>query len=710
MNQPLSGQPGRDPKSSRIRRDASVNPNTSGGDARGAAPELAGPQQKATGQRRFMLNRLRVLQVLVIIVCLLVIGRMAWVQLVWGPDLSSLAAEQRTRIYTDPARRGEITDRTGQQLAYTMQARSLTVSPNVLRRELPYVAKQQLAEEDKTFNNESEENQKKLIDAKVDAIMQEYAEQIPKIIAEAAKDDTTTEGESAESSGSSGAKKTTTNSGSTKSSEANASKTEVKPEDILTKLKADSNYEVLVRNVDPDVALGISEKYYGIAADLQDVRQYPNGAMASNVIGKISQDGQGQFGFESANDSLLSGINGRKSIEVSTDGQAIPGTVKDEVPATNGASVALTLDLNLQAYVQQQLEQAKANSGAKSASAVVLDVKTAQVLAMANSDAIDPMGDISKQLEHGKEFGNSTISAPFEPGSVAKVITAAGAIENGVTSPDQVHTVPGSIDMSGVKVKDAWEHGPTQYTTTGIFGKSSNVGTLMLAQKLGEDKFDQLLTNFGLGQTTGIELPSESAGILPPREQWSGGTFANLPIGQGMSMTLLQMAGIYQTLANGGERIEPRIISEVHDGQGNVVVQPAPARTRVVSEDTARTVVDMFRSVTQSDPTGVQQGTGSQAAVKGYQIAGKTGTAQQVDSNTGAYSNSKYWITFAGIAPADDPQFVVALMLDNPQRGVHGEGGQSAAPLFHDIASWLLNRNNVPPSPPMEGQLVLQVQ
>ena len=141
-----------------------------------------------------------------------------------------------------------------------------------------------------------------------------------------------------------------------------------------------------------------------------------------------------------------------------------------------------------------------------------------------------------------------------------------------------------------------------------------------------------------------------------------------------------------------------------------MVAQPEPERTRVVSEETARTVVNMFRAVTQSDSSGLQQGTGSQAAVKGYQIAGKTGTAQQVDAATGAYSHSKYWITFAGIAPADDPRFVVALMLDNPQRGVHGEGGQSAAPLFHDIASWLLNRDNVPPSPPMEGQLVLQMQ
>ena len=685
-------------RASRMRRKASSNTqfhndtaDPKNGLNRIADKPATGPAGGPTtgpggGQRRIMLGRLRILSAGVFLLCLMVIARMAWVQLVWGPDLSSLAAEQRTRIYTDPARRGAITDRSGQQLAYTMQARSLTVSPNVLRRELPYVAKQQLAS-DENYVQGSEETRNQMIEAKVADIMTEYSEEIPKA-----------------------AKATKTVTGSTKGLKDAAKKSEVKPEDIVAKLKADSNYEVLVRNVDPDVAAGISEKYYGIAADLQDVRQYPNGAVASNVIGKISQDGQGQFGFESANDSLLSGINGRKSIEVSTDGQAIPGTVTDDVPATNGANVTLTLDLDLQTYVQQQLEQAKANSGAKSASAVVLDAKTAQVMAMATSDSIDPMGDIKKQLEQGKEFGNSTISAPFEPGSVAKIITAAGAIENGVTSPDEVHTVPGSIDMAGVNVKDAWDHGPAQYTTTGIFGKSSNVGTLMLAEKLGEDKFDQLLTGFGVGRATGIELPSESEGLLPQRAQWSGGTFANLPIGQGMSVTLLQMAGIYQTIANGGERIAPRIISEVRDGHGAVVAQPEPERTRVVSEETARTVVNMFRAVTQSDSSGLQQGTGSQAAVKGYQIAGKTGTAQQVDAATGAYSHSKYWITFAGIAPADDPRFVVALMLDNPQRGVHGEGGQSAAPLFHDIASWLLNRDNVPPSPPMEGQLVLQVQ
>ena len=213
-------------------------------------------------------------------------------------------------------------------------------------------------------------------------------------------------------------------------------------------------------------------------------------------------------------------------------------------------------------------------------------------------------------------------------------------------------------------VKDAWEHGTVGYTTTGVFGKSSNVGTLMLAQRVGEDRFADMLEKFGVGQATGIELPSESEGLLPARSQWSGGTFANLPIGQGMSVTLLQMAGIYQAIANDGERIEPRIVKKITDANGVEQELPEAKRTRVVSPQTAQTVAGMFQSVVQSDSAGVQQGTGAAAAVDGYQVAGKTGTAQQVDPACNCYSNSKYWITFAGLAPVDNPRFVVGLMLD----------------------------------------------
>ena len=619
-----------------------------------------------------MVGRMRLVLGIFLVIAVVLVGRLAWVQVVWGPDLAAKAQEQRARIYVDPARRGEITDKRGNQLAYTMQARSLTVSPQLLRQELAQQQDLQMR-----IDGMARAEIDAQLDDRVEDVLVTMSEEIPRMI-----------------------------------EDAGAITGEVKSQDILDKLHAETSYEVLVRNVDPDVATEIASTFHGVAADHQDIRQYPNGAIAENIIGKVSMDGQGQFGFEASGDAMLSGINGRSTEDVSTDGQVIPGTLRDVVPAVDGAAVELTLDLDLQTYVQQLLEQAKANSQAESAEAVVLDVATGKVLAMANTDTIDPNGNIERQLAAGKDFENQTISHPFEPGSVAKVITAAASIEEGLTTPDEVHQVPGSIHMAGVTVSDAWDHGVVPYTTTGIFGKSSNVGTLMLAERLGEDTFAEYLDRFGVGRPTGIELPNESSGLLPAREQWSGGTFATLPIGQGMSFTTLQMASIYQALANDGMRIEPRIIESVTGPDGKEQPTTEPKRTQVVSPETADTVVSMFRAVTQDDPGGLQMGTGANGAVPGYQTAGKTGTAQKVDPNTGAYSNSDYWITFAGIAPADDPRFVVAVMVDQPRAGVEegGGGGESSAPVFREIASWLLNRDNIPTSPPMEDLLILHAQ
>jgi len=627
-------------------------------------------------------RRARFITAAFLAVAVVLIGRLAWVQVVWAPGLQEQAEAQRARLYMEPARRGEIVDRSGNQLAYTMQARSLTVSPNVLRRELREQQDTQMQ-----IDGVSPEAIDAQLDARVEDILRTMANEIPAMISAVEKE---------RGRGDAGA--------STSESASVSSK------DILEKLHATSDYEVLVRNVDPDVATQVAEKFHGVAADHQDIRKYPNGAIGENIVGKVSMDGQGQFGLEASSDSILTGINGRAKEDVSVDGQSIPGTLRDAVPAVDGASIRLTIDLDLQNFVQQTLQQAKENSLAKGAEAVVLDARTAEVLAMANTDTIDPNGNLEKQLKEGRDFDNNAVSAPFEPGSVAKIITAAASIEEGQTTPEEVHQVPGSIQMAGVTVNDAWQHGVAPYTTAGIFGKSSNVGTLQLAQRLGEDRYWDYLQRFGVGQITGIELPNESAGLVPVREQWSGGTFANLPIGQGMSWTALQMASVYQTLANGGERIEPRVISSVTDANGEEVPQEEPARTRVFSEKTARTVVDMFRSTFQEDPAGVNSGTAQGNELPGYQLAGKTGTAQKVNPETGAYSQNQFWITFAGIAPADDPRFVVAIMLDEPQRGPleGGAGGQSSAPVFREIASWLINRENLPQSPPAEPYVLQQ--
>ncbi|MDV2428402.1 penicillin-binding protein 2 [Corynebacterium tuberculostearicum] len=622
-----------------------------------------------------MRKRLRIIVSVVLVAMVVLAGRLAWVQLVWGPDLSAKAVTQRERIYIEPARRGEILDRDGQRLAYTMKSRSLTVSPTRLRDELKDKAEIE-AQKDGSTEGMDDEKLDSFLTKKMEETLKDMSEGIPKLI---------------EDSG--------------------ASTSKVDKDDILNKLKADTQYEVLVRNVDPDVAVEIANKYHGVAADRQDIRQYPNGAIGENVVGKVSMDGHGQFGFEAARDTELTGIDGQSTEDVSADGQVIPGTLRDVVDTVDGRDVTLTLDLDLQTYVQQKLEKAKANSKASGAEAVVLDAATGQVLAMANTDTVDPNKNVEDQLDEGKDFENRSVSHPYEPGSVAKVVTAAAALQEGVTTPDEVHQVPGSIDMAGVTVNDAWEHGTEPYTTTGIFGKSSNVGTLMIADKLGQEKYAEYLKKFGLGNTTGIELPNESAGSVPDLEQWSGGTFANLPIGQGQSWTTLQMASVYQALANGGERIEPRIIDSVKGPDGKDEKLEAPEKNQVVSPETAKTTVDMFRAVFQDDDAGLQNGTAGNAQLKGYQLSGKTGTAQKVDPNTGAYSNSAYWITFAGIAPADDPRFVVAVMLDEPKSGVedNGGGGQSAAPIFRDIASWLLNRDNIPTSKPAP-RLTLRAQ
>lgn len=647
--------------------------------AEAARPAAAGQGakkavKKVLAQQPMMAKRLNLIISILLIITVVLVGRLAWVQVVWGPDLAARAEAQRTRVYVEPARRGEVVDRDGQRIAYTMAARSLTVSPTRLRDELREQEEIEASNEGE-LSGMSEEEQNEFLDERLTQRLEEMAEGIPDVI-----------------------------------EESGASTTNVDSEQIMDKLRADTQYEVLVRNVDPDIAVEIANTYHGVAADHQDIRQYPNGAIAENIIGKVSMDGQGQFGFEASGDSLLTGIDGRSTEDVSTDGQLIPGTVRDEVEAIDGSNVQLTLDLDLQTYVQQKLEQAVDNSGAKMGEAVVLDAVTGEVLSMANTGTIDPNKDIEAQLADGKDFENRSISHPYEPGSVAKVVTAAAAIEEGLTTPEEVHQVPGSIDVAGVTVADAWQHGVEPYTTTGVFGKSSNVGTLQIAERLGEEKFAEYLEKFGLGKTTGIELPNESSGLLPALEQWSGGTFANLPIGQGMSWTTLQMASVYQAMANEGERVEPRIIDSITDADGKDIPQDEPGTTQVVSPETAKTVTDMFRSTFQEDPAYVQNGTAMGNDIEGYQLSGKTGTAQKVNPETGAYSESAYWITFAGIAPADDPRFVVAIMLDEPQSGTNddGSGGQSAAPLFSDIASWLLNRDNIPTSP--EGKRWVMTQ
>ncbi|HYH32089.1 MAG TPA: penicillin-binding protein 2, partial [Pseudonocardia sp.] len=395
----------------------------------------------------------------------------------------------------------------------------------------------------------------------------------------------------------------------------------------------------------------------------------------------------GRVGLESSQDNLLSGFEGLRVVDTAENSNAvIPGSTRFERPAVQGSDLQLTLDSDLQYTVQQALTDYVARTKADpTSSVVVLDARTAEVLAMANGQTFDPR-DLSSATS--EQLRNTAVQGTFEPGSVIKVITMAAALEYDVAEPDDVLLVPDSIEVADRTIGDAWDHGVERYTLTGVLAKSSNVGTIMTAQEVGEQRFADMLARFGLGERTDVGLPGEEPGLVPPRESWSGSTFGNLPIGQGLTVTTLQMAAMMQTVANDGLRVPPRIVASTTGPDDVRVEPPAPAPVRVISPETAEQLRTMLVAVTQ-DARG-QRGTGHDAAVPGYAVAGKTGTAQQVDPECGCYSSSKHWINFAGMLPAEDPRFVIAIMLDAPAPGT------SAAPLFHDIATYLAQRERLP--------------
>ncbi|MDL5156879.1 peptidoglycan D,D-transpeptidase FtsI family protein [Actinomycetospora termitidis] len=469
------------------------------------------------------------------------------------------------------------------------------------------------------------------------------------------------------------------------------------PVPFYAALMSDRSYVVLAPLVDPTAARTIREQFPEIAQEDRESRQYPAGDVGGSVVGSASWSMDksrinGNVGLESAEDTVLAGRDGFRVVDTAEGSDAvIPGSTRAEQPAQAGNDLVLTLDSDLQYTVQQKLSAYVGRTGAKGGSAVVLDAHTGQILSLANAGA-----------GGGPAPGDPAVTTPFEPGSVNKAVTFSAALEAGLIKPEDVLTVPGSIKFADRTINDAWSHGPVPMTMNGVLGKSSNVGTLMTAQRVGPDRFGDMLDKLGIGARTGVELPGESGGSVPPRDKWSGSTFGNLPIGQGLSMTTLQMASMYQAIANGGVRVPPRVISATVGADGVRTPAPAPEGVRAMSPQTADTMRQMLQSVTQAGKS-PNEGTGAKAAMDGYPVAGKTGTAQQVDPSCGCYARSTYWITFAGMFPAADPRYVVALMLDAPP------GGDSAAPLFHDIGTYLAAHGDVPVSTAPPRQVPLQL-
>ncbi|HUQ55353.1 penicillin-binding protein 2 [Lentzea sp.] len=625
---------------------------------------MPGPQQR--GQRRPLSVRgsrpaartggnskvrLAVGRVLLIGALLVAGVKLVQVQGIQAGELAEQAEKQRITNQNIPAERGSILDRNGNQLAFSIEVRALYILPQRARKAWDDARAKDPEQYPLSYDDHSRE--------------------VAKFIS------------------------------STLGPEVNGEKTD--EESVYRQLVKDISYEVLVSEAEPPKAAKIVDKYPAeIGSEYRSKRIYPNGELASNIIGAANwrQDEkppttQGILGLESAQDNLLAGRMGRRVVDTMSgdDSVVIPNTERELVKPQPGKSLELTIDIDTQYAVQRMVSDYVKKAGAKNGSAVVLDSRTGEIVAMANDKTYDPT-EFGKASED--QLRNGAVSSSFEPGSVNKIVTAAAAVEYGLFKPDDVLQVPGSLKVADRVIRDAWTHGTVPMSFTGVFAKSSNVGTLMAAQEVGQERYAEMLQKFGLGKRTQSGVPAEEAGVVPPLNQWSGSTFGNLPIGQGLSMTLLQMTGMYQAIANDGVRVPPRLIRAEIGEEGARQEKQRPEGVRVVSPETAKTVRDMFRSVTQSDPRDPNQnGTGKSAALPGYQIAGKTGTAQQIDPTCKCYSQSQYWITFAGILPADNPRYVVGIMLDAPNGTPFSS---SAAPLFHDIAAYLTQRFQVPMS------------
>lgn len=469
---------------------------------------------------------------------------------------------------------------------------------------------------------------------------------------------------------------------------------------VLTAISRRGKYSMVAPARTPFAAQRVSDLgLAGIYTQATTQRRYPGTTTAANVIGTVHSDGTGAAGIEAQFNKVLAGTDGSVTYSVDNSGNVNPSSRTVTDPARNGGTVTLTIDQALQYTSQRYLDQAVRESGARSAELVVLDAHTSQVLTMAASATFNSADPNSIKPDSPM---NPPVMSAFEPGSVQKGATFAAALQQKLIKPNSVISVPPTLHTGGVTVSDAWYHPTEKFTATGVLAESSNVGTLKIAHRIGPKTWMDYERKFGVGTKTGIELPAESSGYLPPMGSWSASTFANLPFGQGESMTVLQLAGIYQTIANDGVRVPPRIVQSLTAPDGAKTTTTQPAGIKVIDPATARTLRTMLESVT------LPGGTGVKAAIPGYRVAGKTGTAQQPDPNHGgAYSSWMNWDTFAGMLPADDPQFVVAIMVDNPAHGL--EGGDVAAPLFHEIASYELMHARVAPTGSRSRHVPLQV-
>ncbi|MGW3374025.1 peptidoglycan D,D-transpeptidase FtsI family protein [Streptomyces hydrogenans] len=584
--------------------------------------------------------RLRLISVGLTLVMLVFVVRLLQVQAVDASAYAAKADKYRYQEYTLSAERGEITDRNGIALATSVDAYDITADPKLFTPE----------------------------ESKVRDAPEQAAALLAPILGK-------------------------------------------EPAELAKKLRTPkSRYTLLARKQTPQVWNQIKDlkKVYaqkaraadgtgvnllgGVLSEPSTKRVYPNGDLGAGILGYVNAEGRGAGGVESMLDPELAGRDGKIRFTAS-GGRQVPTAGSQGTPAVPGSDIELTIDRDIQWAAQQAISDQVRKSKADRGYVIVQDTRTGEVLAMANAPGFDP-NDLS--AANSAAMGNAALQDAYEPGSTSKVMSMAAVLEEGKATPDTHVTVPNRLHRGDRLFKDDIDHRTWYLTLNGVLAKSSNIGTILATGQLGKDQaesnrvLDGYLRRFGIGSPTGLGFPGETPGILAKPEDWSTSQQYTIPFGQGLSVNALQAASVYSTIANGGVRVEPTLVRGTKGPDGRFAPAAAPEENRVVSEKTAKTLAQMLESVVED-----REGTGTRAAIPGYRVAGKTGTANRVDPELGRYKG--YTASFAGFAPADQPRVTVYCAIQNPTKGSYF-GGQICGPIYKKVMEFALKTLHVAPT------------
>jgi cell division protein FtsI (penicillin-binding protein 3) len=454
---------------------------------------------------------------------------------------------------------------------------------------------------------------------------------------------------------------------------------------IREALTGQQPYYIVAKDVKPDVEDRISKlQIPGIVTEGVSKRVYPNGSVAGGIIGFLQDGTTGQAGIEQTQDGLLKGTDGKRLFEIGADGLRIPVGMDELTPPADGKDVKLTINSDLQYFAQQAIQSQTDKLSAEWGVIIVMDVKTGNLVAMADTNAPDP-NDPGRVA--AKDRGVRAVTAAYEPGSVEKMLTAAALIEEGKANPLSEYTLPPSYTVNGQTFSDSFSHGTEKRTLAGILGYSMNTGTVMAGQELSKEQRYDWLKKFGIGEAPDIGLPATASGILTPWEQWDGRQEYTVLFGQGVSQSTLQTVRAFQSIANNGVMLQPRLIDSYISPDGTEEKVPAAPSTQVVSENTAQQVQDILESA-------VTEGQIKDAGIDGYRVGAKTGTSES-PCDDGKSGFCGYTASMVGMAPMDDPRFIVEVVLQRPKGSIYGI---TNGPVFRSVMSQALRTYNVQPS------------